>query len=259
MSARSQSASPTRRWRLGPATSGLKDESSSSLTSSSPRWALRGTANDSVGSYSSTEGLLFITHSCHPLRVCQIPAGFLVFRRQRRYERLSASCTALYRPRKVRDSALYRLVDQYYARVKGTWEVRFERSYGFWRGSWTMSCWPSRRAATSKAAELLFRPKVIAFLRDEDLLSEARIELLLSWQNTGFSVHHTVTVGVEDGAGTERLARYLLRPPLSLERMSWAGEGCVLYRRKAQGRFGGSQTPFDGMALQSQVTALLAC
>jgi hypothetical protein len=36
------------------------------------------------------------------------------------------------------------------------------------------------------SAELLFRHKVIAFLRDEELLSEERIELLLSWQNTGF-------------------------------------------------------------------------
>ena len=35
------------------------------------------------------------------------------------------------------------------------------------------------------AAELLFRHKVIALLRDEELLSEERIELLLSWQNTG--------------------------------------------------------------------------
>ncbi len=46
----------------------------------------------------------------------------------------------------------------------------------------------------AKAAELLFRHKVIRFLREEGLLSEERIELLLSWQNTGFSVHNTVTV-----------------------------------------------------------------
>lgn len=68
----------------------------------------------------------------------------------------------------------------------------------------------------AKAAELLFRHQVIAFLRDEELLSQERIELLLWWQNTGFSVHNTLTVGADDAAGTERLARYLLRPPLSL-------------------------------------------
>jgi hypothetical protein len=56
-----------------------------------------------------------------------------------------------------------------------------------------------------------------------------------------------VTVGSEDGAGTERLARYLLRPPLSLERMSWDAEGSVLYKRKAGGRFGASQATFAAM------------
>ena len=94
----------------------------------------------------------------------------------------------------------------------------------------------------AKAAELLFRHKVIPFLREEGLLSEERIELLLSWQNTGFSVQNGVTVGAEDAAGIERLARYLLRPPLSLERMSLDADGSVLYRQKARGRFGGSQT-----------------
>jgi hypothetical protein len=35
--------------------------------------------------------------------------------------------------------------------------------------------------------------------------------------------------------------------PLSLERMSLDAEGSVLYRRKAAGRFGGSQATFDSM------------
>ena len=60
-------------------------------------------------------------------------------------------------------------------------------------------------------------------------------------------MHNGVTVGPEDAAGTERLARYLLRPPLSLERMSLGADGSVLYRRKARGRFGGSQSTFDAM------------
>ena len=59
--------------------------------------------------------------------------------------------------------------------------------------------------------------------------------------NSGFSVHNSVTVGPDDVAGTERLARYLLRPPLSLERMSLDADGSVLYRRKARGRFGGTR------------------
>ncbi len=74
----------------------------------------------------------------------------------------------------------------------------------------------------TKAAELLFRHKVIRLLDKEGLLSQERIELLLSWQeHTGFSAHKTVAVEPEDPEAVERLARYLLRPPLSLERMSF--------------------------------------
>src|SRR3989304_762528 len=32
------------------------------------------------------------------------------------------------------DSPLDRLVDDFYEQVKGAWEERFERTYGFWRG-----------------------------------------------------------------------------------------------------------------------------
>ena len=88
---------------------------------------------------------------------------------------------------------------------------------------------------------------MISLLRDEQLLSAHRIELLLSWQNSGFSVHNSVTVGPSEPSGTERLARYLLRPPLSLERMSWGPDGDILYRRKAGSRSHGSQATFDPM------------
>jgi hypothetical protein len=39
----------------------------------------------------------------------------------------------------------------------------------------------------------------------------------------------------------------LLRPPVSLERLSWGPDGAVLYRRKAASRCGGSQATFDPM------------
>ncbi len=69
-------------------------------------------------------------------------------------------------------------------------------------------------------------------LQDEGLLSEERAELLLSWRHCGFSVHNRVRVEPEDQPAFERLARYIMRPPISLERMSWDGVGEVRYRRK---------------------------
>lgn len=47
----------------------------------------------------------------------------------------AATCpTAVYRPRRPRATSLYQLLDTYHERLKDSWEQRFERRYGFWRG-----------------------------------------------------------------------------------------------------------------------------
>jgi len=43
-------------------------------------------------------------------------------------------------------------------------------------------------------------------------------------------VHNRVRVEPEDGAALERLARYIFRPPISLERMRRGGVGEVVYQ-----------------------------
>lgn len=66
---------------------------------------------------------------------------------------------------------------------------------------------------------------------------DARIELLDFWKSghTGFSAHNAVTVRANGYDGIERLARYLLRPPLALERLR-LGPGPARYRRKQAAR-----------------------
>jgi len=101
------------------------------------------------------------------------------------------------------------------------------------RGGWSQGReWIPVAFVDEHAAELLFRHKVIKLLQGVGLLSEERTELLVSWRHTGFSVHNRVRVEPEDQRAVERLARYIMRPPISLERMSWDGEGEVRYRRK---------------------------
>jgi hypothetical protein len=105
------------------------------------------------------------------------------------------------------------------------------------RGGWDGDgAWVSVPYVDPGVAERLFRAKVLAFLKAEGLLSEERERLLLSWEHaTGFSVEESVKVEPEDGPGLERLARYLLRPPVSLERMHWdPGSDEVAYRRKTR-------------------------
>jgi hypothetical protein len=47
-------------------------------------------------------------------------------------------------------------------------------------------------------AELLFRHKLLRLLRDKDLITQERIDLLLSWKNSGFGVHNHTTVYPND-------------------------------------------------------------
>src|SRR5918994_1482162 len=82
------------------------------------------------------------------------------------------------------------------------------------RGGWTASGeWIPVPYVDEGTAERLFRHKVLALLRGRGLLSEERIELLLSWRRSGFSVHNQVYVPPGDGRGLEALVRYMMRPP----------------------------------------------
>jgi len=113
------------------------------------------------------------------------------------------------------------------------------------RGGWTRDWrWVPLAYVDEHAAELLFRHKVMRLLQEVGLLTEERTELLLSWRHTGFSVHNRVRVEPEDGRAVERLARYVMRPPISLERIGWSGDGEVLYRPKG-GDDGRARQPGD--------------
>ena len=59
------------------------------------------------------------------------------------------------------------------------------------------------------AAEELFRHKVLRLLRRRGLVSEERIELLLSWRRSGFSVHNRVFAHPGAGRDFEALVRYM--------------------------------------------------
>lgn len=62
-----------------------------------------------------------------------------------------------------------------------------------------------------RAAEVLFRHKVLVLLWARGLLSEERIELLMSWRRRGFSVHNRVLAHPGDGREFEALVRYMMR------------------------------------------------
>lgn len=102
------------------------------------------------------------------------------------------------------------------------------------RGGWTASGeWIPVPYVDERAAEELFRHKVLALLRRRGLLSEERIELLLSWRRSGFSVHNRVWAHPAQGREFEGLVRYMSRCPVSLKRLRFApGSKEVVYTRK---------------------------
>jgi hypothetical protein len=64
-------------------------------------------------------------------------------------------------------------------------------------------------------------------------LSEERIELLLSWGRSGFSVHNPVFAHPGDGREFEALVRYMMRSPISLSRLRFTpGAKDVVYTRR---------------------------
>ena len=73
------------------------------------------------------------------------------------------------------------------------------------------------RIDDSRLAELFAR-EVLADLARKELLSPEWAERLLSWRHTGFNVHSRVRAKTRHEA--ERVGKYMIRPLLSLERLS---------------------------------------
>jgi len=84
------------------------------------------------------------------------------------------------------------------------------------------------RIEDSRLAQIFGR-EVLADLVGRELLNPEWAERLLSWRHTGFNVHSRVRAKTKTEA--ERVGKYMIRPLLSLERLSLdEKEGKVCYR-----------------------------
>ncbi len=81
----------------------------------------------------------------------------------------------------------------------------------------------------------LFAREVLVDLVHKQLLSPEWAERLLSWRHTGFNVHSRVRVKTKKEA--EQVGKYMIRPLLSLERLSLdEREGQICYRHGKEAR-----------------------
>jgi hypothetical protein len=75
----------------------------------------------------------------------------------------------------------------------------------------------------------VFSREVFSLLLREELISEAVVEKIAGWRHSGFSVHSKVRAETRQEA--ERVGKYMIRPLLSLERLSLdEREGKVCYQ-----------------------------
>ena len=137
----------------------------------------------------------------------------------------------VYRPRHPERTVLYRVLFHHFDRFLTEYEARFEREYGFFRfhprlhflvteggvdGAGVFHKIP--RIDDSRLAEIFAR-EVLAMLVCKELLSPEWAERILSWPHTGFNVHSLVRTKTKPEA--ERVGKYMIRPVLSLDRLSF--------------------------------------
>lgn len=78
--------------------------------------------------------------------------------------------------------------------------------------------------------EKLFMHKVFKMMMREEKINEFLVEKIMSWHHSGFNVHFGDVLGPEDKEGREKAARYLVKPPISIGKMTYIPEeGKVIY------------------------------
>ncbi|MEQ9825895.1 MAG: transposase [Puniceicoccaceae bacterium] len=78
----------------------------------------------------------------------------------------------------------------------------------------------------------LFRHALLKALLDHHWTSQRQVTKLLGWRNSGFQIDAgEAAIGADNERARRQLSEYLLRAPLSLQKMSWNGTTkTVLYR-----------------------------
>ena len=90
---------------------------------------------------------------------------------------------------------------------------------------------------------LLFRHNLLTRLLAANRITRRTVEILDNFRHPGFSVHQGGPVAPGDTKSRERMAAYLLNPPIALARMDYdPAAGQVHYKPKPpaeEGRHGG--------------------
>jgi len=108
-------------------------------------------------------------------------------------------------------------------------------------GSWDGSgSWSAVFGWDRPVLRELFQIEVFRLLRERGLLSSERMELIRSWRHSGFDVFVGQPIASDDRRALEHVARYLLRAPVSLERMRYDPTDARVSMQPLPGEQGGT-------------------
>ena len=79
----------------------------------------------------------------------------------------------------------------------------------------------------------MFSREVFALLLREELISQALVDKISGWRHSGFSVHSKVRAETRQKA--ERVGKYMIRPLLSLKRLSFSEQQGLLSYQYGKG------------------------
>jgi hypothetical protein len=102
-------------------------------------------------------------------------------------------------------------------------------AHGAWRDNGVAAAfetWPS--VLTSERLEELFRRYVLRLLSRRGRLADHTVERLLGWSPSGFSVFLGEPIEPTAEQSRLRLARYLVKPPIALERLAYHPATCTV-------------------------------
>jgi len=99
-----------------------------------------------------------------------------------------------------------------------------------------------------------FRQRVIAFFLQRKLLNERLAKSMVQWTHSGFSVDATVRIPAGSSATREALSQYIVRPPLSLQKLLVdEGRDSVVYRAPYSDYFRTDSKIFSPTAFLAEV------
>jgi len=102
-------------------------------------------------------------------------------------------------------------------------------------------------------AEELFRRRVIRMLVRRGRVEEEAAEGLLAWRHSGFSEHHAIRVQPHDKEGVERLCRYLVHPPIAVERLRYDGTQATYSGRRMHPLSGQDSITLDPLEMLARL------